>query len=98
MYGIGSSTKLEAQLPDGAEGHWSGGNFVNEKDPFTIVSGLRPSVPTELIWSVTYNDCTSESKVVVTNVKVDTKILGGDRQICTDYIDLATAMQLLPLS
>ncbi|MBO7141750.1 MAG: PKD domain-containing protein [Bacteroidales bacterium] len=84
----GSSTKLEAQLPDGAEGHWSGGNFVNEKDPFTIVSGLRPSVPTELIWSVTYNDCTSESKVVVTNVKVDTKILGGDRQICTDYIDL----------
>ena len=88
----GPQAQLNAVLPKGAVGSWSGGVFLDNTDPKTTIYNLRNAIPTELTWTVTYNNCSKDAIVTVTNTKVDITIptggITGTRTIYSDELQI----------
>ncbi len=81
------TAKLNAQLPAGATGTWTfdAGNatFDNANDPATVVRDLAQG-DNILRWTVTYNGCTSDDTLIITNSLPEPAIITGptDTETC----------------
>ena len=89
---MGTSTVLEANMPVVGTASWSvitgSGTFVNNENPNTVVNDLSPG-DNILRWSITYENCVSESDVKITNRALDDLNAGEDQMICSSETRLS---------
>ena len=89
-----NNTTITASDPYPASGVWQltngGGTVTNPDSPQTIVTNLAAGQST-LVWTVTYNSCSSSDNLIITNNSVFASA-GTDKEVCYDYAQLLADM------